>query len=98
MSKSTKIAISIPKELLRGVERERRSRGEGRSAFFRRAVEAYLQRECEREDIRRYVEGYRKHPETEEELRWVEEAKKPETRAARIEKTAAALREGRKTR
>ena len=31
-------------------------------------------------------------------VRWVEEAKKPETRAARIEKTAAALREGRKTR
>lgn len=31
-------------------------------------------------------------------VRWVEEAKKPETRAARIEKTAAALREGRKAR
>ena len=31
-------------------------------------------------------------------VRWVEEAKKPETRAARIEKTAAALREEKKTR
>ena len=31
-------------------------------------------------------------------VRWVEEAKKPETRAARIEKTVTALREGRKTR
>jgi hypothetical protein len=31
-------------------------------------------------------------------VRWVEEAKKPETRATRIEKTAAALREGRKAR
>jgi hypothetical protein len=31
-------------------------------------------------------------------VRWVEEAKKPETRAARIEKTAAALREGKKVR
>jgi bacteriocin resistance YdeI/OmpD-like protein/uncharacterized protein DUF1905 len=31
-------------------------------------------------------------------VRWVEEAKKPETRAARIEKTVVALREGRKTR
>ncbi len=30
-------------------------------------------------------------------VRWVEEAKKPETRAARIEKTIAGLREGRKT-
>ena len=31
-------------------------------------------------------------------VRWVEEAKKPETRATRIEKTAAALAEGQKTR
>ena len=30
-------------------------------------------------------------------VRWVEEAKKPETRAARVEKTVAGLREGRKT-
>ena len=30
-------------------------------------------------------------------VRWVEEAKKPETRAARIEKTAAGLKAGRKT-
>jgi hypothetical protein len=31
-------------------------------------------------------------------VRWVEEAKKPETRAARIEKTVEALRAGKKTR
>ena len=31
-------------------------------------------------------------------VRWVEEAKKPETRAARVERTAEALRAGRKTR
>ena len=31
-------------------------------------------------------------------VRWVEEAKKPETRATRIEKTAASLREGKKAR
>jgi hypothetical protein len=31
-------------------------------------------------------------------VRWVEEAKKPETRATRIEKTVAALHEGKKTR
>ena len=31
-------------------------------------------------------------------VRWVEEARKPETRAVRIEKTAAALRAGKKTR
>ena len=31
-------------------------------------------------------------------VRWVEDAKKPETRAARVEKSAEALRAGRKTR
>ncbi len=31
-------------------------------------------------------------------VRWVEEAKKPETRAARVAKTVAGLREGRRTR
>ena len=31
-------------------------------------------------------------------VRWVEEAKRPETRATRIEKTVDALREGKKTR
>jgi hypothetical protein len=30
-------------------------------------------------------------------VRWVEDAKKPETRAARIQKTVAGLREGKKT-
>jgi uncharacterized protein YdeI (YjbR/CyaY-like superfamily) len=30
-------------------------------------------------------------------VRWVEEAKTPETRAARIEKTVSGLREGKKT-
>jgi ribosomal protein L13E len=30
-------------------------------------------------------------------VRWVEEAKKPETRATRVEKTVAGLREGKKT-
>ena len=30
-------------------------------------------------------------------VRWVEEAKKPETRASRIEKTVAGLREGKRT-
>ena len=49
------------------------------------------------EDARAFVDGlapsHRK-----EGVRWVEEAKKPETRAARVEKTAEALRAGRRTR
>jgi Bacteriocin-protection, YdeI or OmpD-Associated/Domain of unknown function (DUF1905) len=49
------------------------------------------------EDARAFFDGlaasHRK-----EWVRWVEEAKRPETRAARIEKTAEALKAGRRTR
>jgi hypothetical protein len=49
------------------------------------------------DDVRAFFDGlapsHRK-----EWVRWVEEAKKPETRAARIEKTVESLRAGRKTR
>ena len=38
------------------------------------------------------------HSHRKEWVRWVEEAKKPETRAARIEKTVESLRAGKKTR
>jgi metal-responsive CopG/Arc/MetJ family transcriptional regulator len=68
-----KIAISLPDDVLRDVERERRHRGESRSKFFRRAVEAFLRHEREREDIERYVSAYQRDPETPEELDWVEE-------------------------
>ena len=49
------------------------------------------------EDARAFFDGlapsHRK-----EWVRWVEEAKKPETRATRIERTAEALKAGRRTR
>ena len=38
------------------------------------------------------------HSHRKERVRWVEEAKKPETRATRVTRTVEALREGRKTR
>jgi metal-responsive CopG/Arc/MetJ family transcriptional regulator len=65
-----KIAISLPQDLLKGIERERRSRGESRSAFFRRAVEAYLCREREREWDEQYLRAYREVPEGPEEEAW----------------------------
>ena len=49
------------------------------------------------DDVRAFFDGlapsHRK-----EWVRWVEEAKKPETRAARVEKTVHSLRAGKKTR
>ena len=62
-----KIAISIPDELLEAVEKERRSKGESRSQFFRCAVEEHLRRAKEWEDVQQYIRGYQKYPETRDE-------------------------------
>ena len=74
MSKSAKIAISLPEELLEEIERESGASGVTRSEYLRRAVEAFLRREREREAIEQYIQGYLQHPETQEELGWVEAA------------------------
>lgn len=68
MPKMTKIAISLPEDLLEGIERKRLVSGESRSQFFRRAVGAFLRSEREREAIEQYVQGYRQYPEGEEEI------------------------------
>ena len=68
MSKTSKIAISLPEDMLEVVERERMAKGESRSEFFRRAVEAFLRQQRERADVERYVRGYRKMPESAEEV------------------------------
>ncbi len=65
--KTAKIAISLPLELARRVERLRKETGESRSAIFRKAVERIFE---EREQAKRraaYIEGYRKMPETAED-------------------------------
>ena len=63
-----KIAISLPDTLLDAIENERAASGVSRSEFFRRAVEEHLRRERQREDIERYIQGYKLYPETEEEI------------------------------
>ncbi len=74
MTKTSKIAISLPEELLQGIDKERKTRGETRSEFLRRVIEVYLRRERDREAIEQYVRGYQQYPETEEELGWVRAA------------------------
>ena len=74
MTRSAKIAISLPEDLLEGIDRERGASGETRSQYFRRAVRALLRRDGEREAAERYVRGYVQDPETDSELAWVEAA------------------------
>lgn len=63
-----KIAISLPDSVLHDIEEERKARGETRSEFFRRAAEAFLRRERERQLVEQYIRGYQLYPETPEEI------------------------------
>jgi metal-responsive CopG/Arc/MetJ family transcriptional regulator len=68
MARTTKIAISLPKEILNDVELERQNRGESRSQFFRHAVEMLLKYQREQKAIERYIRAYKRVPETKEEI------------------------------
>ena len=68
MSKSTKVAISLPEHVLRAVEEERKARGESRSEFFRRAAERLLKHEQESKAVEAYICGYSTMPEVAEEI------------------------------
>lgn len=72
MSKTTKVAVSLPAALLAEAERARARSGESRSAYFRRALEAALRLEADREAAARYIEGYRRYPETVEDAAFVQ--------------------------
>ena len=68
MPKVSKIAISLPKEVLTAVEREREESGESRSQIFRRAVELLLRQRKEREMSEKYIRAYQEMPDTKEEV------------------------------
>jgi metal-responsive CopG/Arc/MetJ family transcriptional regulator len=68
MTKTSKIAISLPEEVLIAVERERGESGESRSQIFRRAVDLLLRQRKEREKSEQYIRAYQQVPETEEEV------------------------------
>ncbi len=68
MPKTAKVAISLPEDVLNNIEKERKARGESRSEFFRKAVERELKSEKESSAIRAYIQGYKKMPETTEEI------------------------------
>jgi len=68
MPKISKIAISLPEEVLTAVEREREESGESRSQIFRRAVELLLRQRKEMEMSERYIRAYQEMPDTKEEV------------------------------
>jgi metal-responsive CopG/Arc/MetJ family transcriptional regulator len=69
MGTTAKVAISLPKETLEELDRECKKRNEPRSALVRQAVDHFLKQEKLARDVQRYIEGYRKKPETQEDKR-----------------------------
>ncbi|MFC1946559.1 ribbon-helix-helix domain-containing protein [Chloroflexota bacterium] len=74
MKKSAKVAISLPEDTLKAIEKERKARAESRSEFFRRAVEEYLKQEKESKEIDAYIRGYTTIPESVEEVEAIHQA------------------------
>lgn len=68
MRRTSKIAVSLPEEMLTAVEKERAESGESRSQFFRRAIEMLLRYRQEKESSQRYLQAYQEMPETKEEV------------------------------
>jgi metal-responsive CopG/Arc/MetJ family transcriptional regulator len=68
MSKTSKIAISLPEDVLAAVEKEREESGESRSEIFRRAIRLLLRQRKEREISERYIHAYQRMPDTAEEV------------------------------
>jgi len=67
MTTVRKIAISLPEDLLREVDKESASTGTSRSEVFRSAFLDVLRRRSEETLVRGYVRGYLDHPESDEE-------------------------------
>jgi metal-responsive CopG/Arc/MetJ family transcriptional regulator len=65
---AAKIAVSLPDELYRALEGARRRKGKSRSAAVQEAVRDWLLREARGELVREYEEGYRRQPESSEEI------------------------------
>ncbi len=70
MGGTSRVTISVPSELLVALDRRLARGDESRSAVIRRLLEAAVLAAQEEEDVMRFVEGYRRDPQTEEEFGW----------------------------
>jgi metal-responsive CopG/Arc/MetJ family transcriptional regulator len=65
---AAKIALSLPDDLFRAVERVRRKRGKTRSALVQEALRLWLRHDTEAALVREWEEGYRRLPESAAEV------------------------------
>ena len=73
MINCTKIAISLPTEDLRRIEKIRKESGTQRSALIDMAIRFWLDNRDKQKMIKQYEEGYRQHPESVEETKVMEQ-------------------------
>ena len=71
---ATKVAVSIPDDLYRAVERARKRSGKSRSAVMQDALRHWLRRQAEAALVREYEAGYRRTPESRREIKAAEAA------------------------
>lgn len=64
--------VQLSEELLELLDREAARRNVSRSALIREAIEQHLDAERRAEIGRQIVEGYRRVPQTDEELEWAD--------------------------
>ena len=74
MLKTTKVAISLPKEDFEKIENIRKKSGLKRSFIIDRAIRFWLEYLEKKEKIRKYEEGYRRKPEDIDEIKAMEKA------------------------
>ena len=73
MIKSTKIAISLPIEDLKRIEKIRKELGTQRSTVIDMAIRFWLDNMEKQKMIKQYEDGYRRHPEDINEIKALEE-------------------------
>jgi len=73
-SRVVKIAVTIPRDMFKALEAIRRTLKVSRSSLIDQAVKGWIESRQKADLIRRYEEGYRKHPETREMVQAMEKA------------------------
>jgi len=72
MRRTTKIAISLPKDDFKRIEEIRKELGSQRSAVVDMAIQFWLKSLDAAKEVERYEDGYRKKPESLEEIKAME--------------------------
>ncbi|MDP3722776.1 MAG: ribbon-helix-helix protein, CopG family [Candidatus Omnitrophota bacterium] len=74
MQTTVKVAVSLPREQFRLAEKRRRALRVSRSAMVREAIHQWLKSFEEERAIRQYIDGYRRHPQSPQEVDAMERA------------------------